>query len=408
MISVRKLLTPRFLRSSRPAERPASEALHGGEVETDLPQAPRRPAPNSQSRGKSLFSRAVTALFSGIRRNPGRGGPAPAAPTSADPSEERAFVLRDGREIELQAALEAKTRIVRAWRGNRRQIEARFEVADAQSTPSPKFVKTHYPGSAVAPQESEQGVGRTPQGNEIALRGMTNHHYRSDAAARAEGLPRTLSHFSHIPTEGAMTGSSNTVTVGPRDFIHRAPKQGSAWFAGLAKESRNESAEPSDYADLESFVPAIYVEENVGIARNAGVSLPGFLREGKALPLNAFRNASRDLDALNARGISYQDLHIRNLTVPYIDSNPTVRFVDCDMMPWLEDGDRCPDAGKFVRCVFEAMSPRAATDKDVGKFVKKFVKRHINRDFRKEVSRFLLRTDEAKIEHPTQELFAWN
>lgn len=365
----------------------------GKRAETKPPQQARNPAPKSQGGGGSLLFRAAMAIVSGVRRA-GRNSVPP--PTT--------FVQRDGREIEYHGALKAKTKIVDAWRANRRLLKEKFKTADveakAASSPRPKFVMTRYRAWIVV---TPQGRVRTKAGNEIDRRGLLNYHYRSDGAARKDGMPRTLSQFSRVNTDGAVSGASNTVTRGPRNFILRVPKHGST-LAAAAEASRELSAKPSKYADLKSFVPAIYVKgEEVGIARNAGVPLQTMLAECGPLPLQSFRQASKDLDALNARGISFSDLYLKNLTVADVDGQPTVRFIDCDMMPKLRRDNRYLDAGKFVRCVYGALAPRERTDQDVDRFVEQ----HVKPEFRREVSDFLHSVEGAKIRHSTEKLFAW-
>ncbi len=383
MRSVKDLLT--VSRLSRPEKPLTNGTLKGKQADAQSPGIPRRPSLESQGPSRSLFSKAITALASGFRRRP---------------AAETVVVQSGGTGIPYQTALEARNKIVGAWRANRDLIEKRFVRADkkAESTgnPPPKFVTTKYASRARV---------LTRQGEAIDLRGMTNYHYRSNAEARAEGSPRTLSHFTEIPTEGAESGSSNTVTLGPRGFVHRALKEGSP-IASDARDARSESAQPSEYGDLESFVPAIYVQENVGIARNAGELVRKMTREGRALPLQAFQKASRDLDALNGREFSYRDLHTGNLMVSTIANEPTVRFIDCDLMPrFRPDGNRHLDAAKFVQCVFEATMPgRPHTKRNVNKFVKCYVKPA----FREEVKRSLLGAlHQTPIRHPTQELFVW-
>lgn len=86
-------------------------------------------------------------------------------------------------------------------RGSRQAADAK---ARAEGSPRPKFVTTHY--DARRNPVPREGRVSTEAGREINRRGMLKYHYRSDAAARKEGVPRTLSQFSEVNPDGAVSG----------------------------------------------------------------------------------------------------------------------------------------------------------------------------------------------------------
>lgn len=369
--------------------------------------------------------------------------PEPERPSTAgEIARPRVFVQLDGRTIDRKEALEAKRKIVKAYRANRRHIDALFKEADSKAdrarVPRPKFVKTGYRPAKVAPRELSKGDGRTPQGQEIDERGMENYHYRDHKSALEEGSPRTLSHFCEVPSDG-MSGNFNKVTVGPRGFVLRVERQllvrelrrkqendptGEIDPAGMTKTAPNlgnvrlpEIAPLALYAQLESFVPAISVEAGVGIARHAGPDLMRIVESRTPVPLRAFRQASRDLDRLNAEGRSFSDLQLPNLTVANLHTEPRVKFIDCDFIGALTEP--YGDAAKFVDCVACVMAPDLhlwilwgrydrSSGRDIAGWIDQFVDRYVKAEFRAEVSRYLRRAPGAKIQHPTQQLFDWD
>jgi hypothetical protein len=283
-------------------------------------------------RGKPVETRDALRDVDKVRQRLAQQPPAKPKPLSeAEQSMDPDTLAAHKMETVYQNAMESRRVELRPWTKFQNRMADKFAEADKNANPGENVetVTTSYASNGRADP--------TEAGNKINQRGMKNIHFRSDEAARAVGMPRTISTYSKSDKSGLLgEGSFATVTKQPRDLVLRKQSQLHDTFLCNPK-NKGVLASPKSYADLDSFVPLYDIAKNEQVARYAGTEAYTYAIAHGQIPLAVFRKASRQLKELHNRNIYHLDIKLSNMTIIERGSNGAktaveVKFIDTDGM----------------------------------------------------------------------------
>ena len=174
-----------------------------------------------------------------------------------------------------------------------------------------------------------------------------------------DGSGPTLSRYYAIDQASKLgEGSSARVFEGPRGYVLRT----SLRRGPLPPAQVN----PSQYADLRSFLTLSNLSPSQQVCRDGGLDLfAHFKAGGNELRLEHFEQASADLKALHQRGLFHMDIKLENMACKIIDGKTRISFIDCDTVT-TADHCRCAPTTYPRSKLIPGIKPKGRADDEYG------------------------------------------